>query len=101
MVEDYFSLKDQTSPLFAPNVVYKFQCSVDGGSLYIEVTTQQLCARVEKHLNPRHQLAVQLHLLQCKSCCDVLHLSKLFMVLKQCRSKPGDGVDGDGSNVYY
>ena len=86
-VGEYFSLKDRTPPLFAPNVVYKFQCSVDGDTSYIGVTTRQLCARIVEHLNPRQQSAVQSHLSQCKSCCDVPHLSRQFTVLKRCRSE--------------
>ena len=86
-VGEYFSLKDQTPPLFAPNVVYKFQCSVDGGTSYIGVTTRQLCARIVEHLNPKQQSAVQAHLAHCNPCCDLPVISRQFSVLKRCRSE--------------
>jgi hypothetical protein len=86
-VGEYFSLKDPTPPLFASNVVYKFQCSVDGDTSYVGVTTRQLCARIVEHLNPKQQSAVQSHLAQCKRCCNETALSKLFTVLKRCRSE--------------
>ena len=86
-VGEYFPLKDQTPPLFAPNVVYRFQCSVDGGTSYIGVTTRQLHARIAEHLNPRQKSAVQSHMARCKPCCNVPSFAKQFDVLKRCRSE--------------
>ena len=86
-VGECFSLKDQTPPLFAPNVVYRFQCSVDGGTSYIGVTTRQLCARIVEHLSPKQQSAVQAHLAECSDCCNVTNISSLFTILKRCRNE--------------
>ena len=86
-VGDYFTLKDRTPSLFASNVVYRFRCSVDGDTSYIGVTTRQLFERIAEHRDPKRLSAVQSHLAICEDCCNVPNFSRLFSVMKRCRTQ--------------
>ena len=86
-VGEYFTLKDCTPSLFASNVVYRFRCSVDGDTSYIGVTTRQLFERIAEHRNPKRPSAVQSHLEMCDDCCNVPYFSRLFNVLKRCKTQ--------------
>ena len=86
-VGDYFTLKDRTPSLFASNVVYRFRCSVDGDTSYIGVTTRQLFERIAEHRDPKRLSAVQSHLAICEDCCNVPNFSRLFSVMKRCKTQ--------------
>ena len=86
-VGEYFTLKDCTPSLFSSNVVYRFRCSVDGDTSYIGVTTRQLFERIAEHRNPKRPSAVQSHLEMCNDCCNVPNFSRLFNILKRCKTQ--------------
>ena len=85
-VGNYFGLKDQTPDLFASNLVYQFRCSEVGDVSYIGTTTRHLWKRLDEHLNPRSNSAIQAHLAECDKCCQVPDLSQLVTVRKRCAS---------------
>ena len=85
-IGSYFQLKDQTPDLFSTNLVYEFKCSEDGDVSYIGTTGRHLWRRLQEHLDPRKESAIQTHLAGCNMCCDFKDLSQCVTVRKNCFS---------------
>ena len=86
-VGNYFTLKNREPWQLTPNVVYKFQCSVDRDVTYIGMCSRQLVARVSEHFDPKRNSAVQDHVAHCKECSNSSNCLDRFEVLQFCRNK--------------
>ena len=80
----YFGLKEKTPDLFCTNLVYDFRCSGDRAVSYIGTTSRHLWKRLEEHLDPKKESAIQSHLSACHKCCNSGDLSSLVTVRKYC-----------------
>ena len=83
-IGSYFGLKDKTPDLFSTNLVYEFRCSEDRDGSYIGTTTRHLWKRLQEHMDPKKESAIQSHLADCPKCCEVPDLSHLVKVRKRC-----------------
>ena len=86
-VGSYFVLKDKVPWIFASNVVYKFECTMDSEVTYIGMTTRQACKRFKEHFDPKKTSAIQEHVANCKPCCGSKNYFDLFKILTQCNSE--------------
>ena len=86
-VGSYFVLKDKLPWIFASNVVYKFECTVDSEVTYIGMTTRQACKRFQEHFDPTKNSAIQAHVANCKPCCDSKNYFDLFKIMSQCNGE--------------
>ena len=84
-VGQFFSLKDGCPAFLASNVVYKFTCSLDEGISYIGKTERHLFTRVQEHLTPSHNSAVNQHIAQCRECQNKANKSN-FSIIRKCQS---------------
>ena len=78
-------MKDGCPAFLASNVVYKFTCSLDEGISYIGKTERHLFTRVQEHLTPSHNSAVNQHIAQCTECQNKANKSN-FSIIRKCQS---------------